>query len=504
MKRRIAKYLTIAAIVLVLLIAAGGWFLDRWLQSAEAHAKIEGKLSEALKMPVKIGALGFSSWSGLSVKKITVAGPDGILFEADGISASHSFSSLFRGSMGLSEVRISQPHIRLFQDAAGNWGPSHTAAPPQPVAALASLGNPVAAAPPSAPSAAQPTPPGNLPANPPPDVVQNAEKHRAVSIGKILIENGTVEMISKSHAPFATVTGLNVTMRDVTETAFTGSVEITRAILHGVIALDHLKGATTRDGQTFSLRNLSAETGGGGITGEGTYTIGATAGAAMKISAVNLARATLDGGMTGQKISGTVSGDAQFAGLGADKNAVTGRGTLALKSGDCSQFELLRQIGDIVRVAALANFQIADATANFQVANGQITLSPMGVSTPPIGIVMSGPVTFGGVVNLSAQLYVPASLVASQPMLAGQFSPPDANNLQCVSFKITGDMKKPRQNLAEVLTGTKDHRQQNIIAAGSVLSTLLQKNNPKLLKKLQPALQMVRPAQAPQPAPAQP
>ena len=504
MKRRIAKYLTIAAIVLVLLVAAGGWFLDRWLQSADAQAKIEGKLSEALKMPVKIGALGFSSWSGISVKKITVSGPDGILFEADGISASHSFSSLFRGSMGLSEVRISQPHIRMFQDAAGNWGPPHTAAPPQPVAALASLGNPVAAAPPSAPSAAQPTLPGNLPTSPPPVAVQTAEKHRAISIGKILIENGTVEMIGRTHAPFATVTGLNVTMRDVSETAFTGNLEIGRAILHGVVALDHLKGATTRDGQTFSLRNLSAETGGGSITGEGTYTIGATASTAMKMSAVNLARATLDGGMTGQKISGIVSGDAQFAGLGADKNAITGRGTLALKSGDCSQFELLRQIGDVVRVAALANFQIADATANFQVASGQVTLSPVGVSTPPIGITMSGPVTFDGVLNLSAQLYVPASLVASQPMIAGQFSPPDANNLRCVSFKITGDMKKPRQNLAEALTGTKDHRQQNIIAAGSVLSTLLQKNNPKLLKKLQPALQMVQPAPAPQPAPAQP
>ena len=489
MKRRIAKYLTIAALVLVLLVAAGGWCMDRWLQSSEARGNIEGKLSEALKMPVKIETLGFSAWSGITAKKIVVSGPDGILFDADGISASHSFSALLRGSFSLSEVRIRQPRIRLFQDAAGNWGPPRAGAMQQPVAAA--------------------TPVVNPPADPPRAVAQASEKHAAISIGKILIENGTVEMIGKTRAPFATVTGLNVTMRDVSGTAFSGSIEIGRAILHGMVAIEHLKGITARDGQTFSLRNLTAETGGGNITGEGTYTIGATASAALKLSLVDLARATQDGGMTGQKISGIVSGDAQIAGLGADKNAITGKGTLALKGGDCSQFEPLRQIGDVLRVAALANFKIADATANLQVAKGQVSLLPMDVVTPPVSLTMTGPVTFDGVLNLSAQLHAPANLVASQPLIAGQFSPPDANNLRSVAFTITGDMKKPRQNLADALTGTKDHRQQNIIAAGSVLSTLLQKNNPKLLKKLQPALQMLQPVPAqpapvPQPVPAQP
>lgn len=483
MKRRITKYITIAAIVLVLLVAVSGWCLDRWLQSAAVRAQIEGKLSEELKMPVKIDGIGFSSWSGLSTKKITVSGPDGVLFEADGISASHSFSSLMRGSLGLSEVRIRRPHIRLYQDAEGHWTPSRKAALPPPSAQPAS----------SAPVAV-------LPLNPPVSVASTAKKPPAISVGKILIEDGTVEMIGKTRTPFATITGMNLTMRDVSETAFSGSLTITRAVLHGSVAVEHLSGLAVREGQSFSLRDFSVETGGGKITGEAAYTIGATGRAALKINAVNLARATQEGGMTGQKISGTVSGDAQVSGLGADRKAIAGSGTLALKGGDCSQFEILRQVGDILRLAALANFQIADAAVNFQVANEQVILSPMTVFTPPITLGLSGPVTFDGMLNLSAKLSAPASLVASQPMIAGQFTPPDANGLQSVPFAITGDMKKPRQNLADALTGTKDHRQQNIIAAGSILSTLLQKNNPKLLKKLQPALQMVQPNQPPAPA----
>ena len=68
MKRRITKYIAIAAIVLVLLVAVAGWCLDRWLQSAAVRAQIEGRLSDELKMPVKIDGIGFSSWRGLSTK----------------------------------------------------------------------------------------------------------------------------------------------------------------------------------------------------------------------------------------------------------------------------------------------------------------------------------------------------------------------------------------------------------------------------------------------------
>ena len=42
-------------------------------------------------------------------------------------------------------------------------------------------------------------------------------------------------------------------------------------------------------------------------------------------------RAGAEAGITGTKIGGALSGDAQFAGLGPDKRTITGKGTLALK-----------------------------------------------------------------------------------------------------------------------------------------------------------------------------
>jgi len=491
-KRRLAKYLAIAALVVVLLLALGGWFVNRWLQSPEGHARVERKLSDALHMPVKIESPAFSAWSGLSTKKVTVSGPDGVIFEAAGISASHSFFALLRAKIGLSEVRIREPHVRLFQDAAGKWGIQRNAAAlPAIAGAQPIVSAPLVFRPANSPAIAPVAP---QPAQPPPATVSASPKPPAVSAGKVFIENGTFEMFDKTNAPFATVTGLNVTMRDVTETAFIGRMTIARAVIHGKAAIENLSGDAARNGQLFTLSNFTALTGGGVITGEANYTLGATAAATLKLVGVNLDRVTQDGGMKGQKISGIVSGDAQFAGIGPDKRTLTGRGTLSLKGGDCSQFDLLRQIGNVLSVTMLAKFQIADAIANFQIANEQVTLAPMEISTPPVGLTISGPVAFDGALNLTAFLSVPADMVAAQPMLAGNFSPPDANNRRSVPFHITGVVGKPRQDLADALTGTKDHRQQNIIGGASAIGAILGRNSPKTMKKLAPALELLKPA----------
>ncbi len=495
-KRRIAKYLAIAALVVVILLAMGGWFVNRWLQSPEGHASVEKMLSDALKMPVKIESPGFSAWSGLSTKKITAGGPHGVVFEAAGMSASHSFFALLGFKLALGEVRIHQPHVRMFQDVAGKWGnqrgaamPLLTSAPPEAEA------QPMAGAPlPFRPAGAPAPAPVEAPPVALPPAAASTSKPPAFSVGKVFLENGTFEMFDKAGAPFATVTGLNVTMRDVTGTAFTGRMTIARAVFHGKAAIEAISGDTARNGQVFTLSNLTAMTGGGVVTGEANYTLGATAAATLRLVAVNLDLVTQDGGMKGQKISGIVSGDAQFAGIGADKRLLTGKGTLSLKGGDCSQFDLLRQIGEVLRVTMLAKFQIADAAANFQVANEQVTLAPMEISTPPVGLAFSGPIAFDGTLNLTAFLSAPADMVAAQPVIAGNFSPPDAKNRRSVTFHITGPMTKPRQDLADAITGTKNHREQNIIGATSVISSILGRNSPKLMKKLAPMLDLVKPA----------
>ena len=399
--KRIAKYFGIAAAMLVFLLTLGGWLVSRWLQSTAGRATVERKISEALNMPAKIESLSFSAWTGLTLKKFSATGPEGTQFEAAGISARPKFFPLLRGDFHLVEVQIERPHIRLVQDAAGKWSLPHGTSPapaivaataptsPQPVTALA--------------------------------VVAPAKQHD-ISIGKIIIERGTAEFIDNARAPFATLSGLSLTLRDVTPHSFTGDFTGGSAAFGGKISCDRL------------------------------------------------------------------SGHFQLAGLGSDPSALTGNGTLALKNGNCSQFEMLRQISDVLRLASLANFEIADATANFQIAGGKIAFSPVEITAPPAALTLTGPATFDGALKFAATLHFPADFVAKQSLVAAQFLPPDASNRRGIAFDITGTFAKPRQNLAEKLTGTKDRKQQRAIAAQAIISALMDR------KKQQPQ----------QPAPAQP
>ena len=482
--KRIAKYLSIAALVLALVFTMAGWVLNRWLQSPAFRTAFEEELSRALRTPVKTGALTFSMWSGLAVQRIAVTGADGSTFEAAGVSASHRFSSLLRGKFTLSEVRIEQPHFRLIEDAAGNWRlpRNESAAPivasPQPSAAgeIGTQPSAPAVVPAVSGQAGSPSAATPFPAAPAPS--KNAKSR--VSIARIVLVGGTVELMDKTRAPFATFTGLNVTLNEAPGENFTGRFDIQRATLHGWLALDKLTGIVSRDGRIIQIRQLSANTGGGTLSGDATWTEGASGTADVKFNRINIARTAQDAGAANPRVGGMLSGEAHFAGLGADKNAITGKGTLDLKGGNCREIELLRQIGEVLQIAAIASFEISDVSTAFSVAQGQVILAPADVAAPPVGVTLTGPVAFDGALNLSAILHAPADFVARQPLVAGQFSPPDANNRRGVPFNITGTLKKPRQNLAEKLCGTKDRKQQRIIAAGSILSALMDRKKPKL------------------------
>ena len=186
-----------------------------------------------------------------------------------------------------------------------------------------------------------------------------------------------------------------------------------------------------------------------------------------------------------------VSGDIQLAGFEGGTKAMTGNGTLVLKSGRCTEIELVRQIGEILQYAALAGFEVGEARTNFRIASERIFLTPLDVSLHPLGISVSGGVGFDGTVDLAGTLSAPANIVERTGTVSGQFSPPDATGRQSVKFDIKGTLDKPKQNLAAQLTGTKDRKQQRIIAAESILSTLFgkkaDKSNPGDPKPATPA-----------------
>ncbi len=500
--KRIAKYLGIAVLALALVLTLAGWALNRWLKSPEFHAAFDQELSRAMRMPVKTGGIDFSAWGGLSVQSLTVTGAEGSAFEFSGISASHRLLPLLAGKLTLSEVRVERPHLRLIQDEAGAWrlpgskpSTKPAAAPvPPPSPAAASIPVPT----PSAPAMAQAPAPAPAPA---------AKRNSRVVIERVVMTGGAVDLIGKDQKPFASLSGINATLNDATGDNLAGDLAIQRVTLHGWFALDNLTAVVGREGRSVKLRQIAAASGGGTVTGEAEWTERSTARASLKLDNINVAVTAQNAGATNPRIGGFLSGTAELAGLGADKNAMSGGGQLTLTGASSREIELLRQIGEALQVATLASFEISAVTANFRIEQGRVFLTPATVAAHPAGLTLNGPVAFDGTLDLTGILHAPADFITRNAVIAPQFSPPDRDNRRGLQFNITGTLSKPRQNLAERLTGTSNRREQNIIAAGAAATAILEntpmgRHNQKLLKMLPQLLPGKRKSTAPAPAPA--
>ncbi len=500
--KRIAKYLGIAVLALALVLTLAGWALNRWLKSPEFHAAFDQELSRAMRLPVKTGGIDFSAWRGLSVQSLTIAGAEGSAFEFSGISASHRLLPLLRGKLTLAEVRIEKPRLRLVQDDAGAWRLPGSKPPAKPASAAAPVAPPAAPAPasppPSAPAITQASPPAPAPAR---------KRSSPIIIERVVMTGGSVELIGKNQAPFATLTDINATLNDATGENLSGSLAIRRVTLHGWFTLDNFTAVVGRDGRAVQLRQIAAASGSGTVTGDAAWTEGAAATANLKLDNISVALTAQAAGAANPRIGGMLSGTAQFAGIGADRNAMTGSGQLTLTGASTREIEMLRQIGEVLQIATIASFEISAVTANFRVEQSRVFLSPADVAARPVGLTLNGPVAFDGTLDLTGILHAPADFVARNAVIAPQFSPPDAENRRGVQFNITGSLSKPRQNLAERLTGTSNRREQNVIAAGAAATAILEstplgKHNQKLLKMLPQLLPVKKKAPEPAPAPA--
>ena len=348
--KRLKKILLIAAVVLAVVLATGSWALNRWLQSPEAHARIEHEIGNAIRMPLKIGKLNFSAWSGLTAQGITVTAGDGNFLEAESLSVEHKFSSLFRGRIVLGEVRIVQPRVRLVESPDGRWR-----IPQLPAA--------TAAAPPDAVPSATHSPTAT-------DVAKSLtpKKQINVLVGSIVIADASAELIDKQRLPFATVKGLNATFHDVSETASSGDFSIGSVTVQGYGTAGQIQGKAEHHDMTFSVRDLSANVLKGRVVGEASYTLGSPASARLTIENVDISLVGSAARARMRNASGIVSGGAELAGFDTGTKAMTGEGTFVLRSGRCTEIELVRQIGEVLQYAALAGFEVREARAKFRIA----------------------------------------------------------------------------------------------------------------------------------------
>ena len=447
--KRLIRILVISAAVLAVLLAGGMWYLNRWLTSPETRALVEKELSKALKMPLTFQALDISVWGGVHAEGISVQDGGTRFFESSSFTAKHRLTPLLSGKFVFSEITIDSPRCIMVQRPDGSWR-----LPQLPQEAK--------------PKVAQSTEPkGPKPATPKPK-----EKEARVHIEKLVVSNGQVDFYDKEHKPVASAAGVTISLKDVSEHSVEGRVKAARVVWNGIMGLsDFSAGVSNSKEKGLIIPNFVAKAGGGTI--EGGYSRKpekpAKYSVKVRLTDVDINQAIADGEVPAPNIEGKLSGNIELKGTGDDTKLMNGKAILAFKDGNFRDLEFYRDIGTKLGMEELANFNIPEAKADIVVWNGRLKVQPITISAPPLALKATGTAKLDGKLDLDAQLFAHSDFVAKRGMVAAQFGPPDAAGMRAVPFEVDGTLTKPKHNLAERLTGTKDKRVQQVMAFDEAL-----------------------------------
>ncbi len=459
--KRLAKILIITALVAAVLLVAGVWALNHWLRSPELHAHVEKELSKSLKMPLKFQTLSLSLWGGLRADGITVPDHDGNFFEASGFSAKHKLLSLLRGRLEFDEILVNKPKFFIVQREDGNWrGPELSAEIKAELDARKKANAEAKAKEPKKPkTAAKPA----------------GKKGPEVTVARIIISDGTAEMLDKHRKPFLSAHGLNADFADVREDRLQGWVAIQDLVLHGQCALSGVSAILSDKDKGLNITELKARVGGGTVSGSFKSKGGEPGppfAAKLVLVSVDISKAAMDAGGKPPNLDGTLSATVELKGAADTRKSWVGKGSLTLLNGTCREIEMVRDFGSVLQFEEAANFSIPEARAEVQLAFDRINIHPLTIIAPPLALTAEGVARIENKLTLNATLWADAKFIAKRAALEPQFGPPDAHGRRGVAFEITGSLSKPKNNLKEKVTGTNDSRIQKLILIDSALDVL--------------------------------
>ena len=451
--KRLARILLIAAAVLAVVLLGGWWYLSSWLRSPETRALVEQELSKALKMPLKFNSLEISPWGGVRAEGVSIQDGGTQFFESTSFTATHRIAPLFSGRIVFSEVRIDSPRFTVVQRPDGSWK-----LPQLPEAQKTAK--------------AEKTPDGKTPK---PASTPQPKKESKVLVEKLFVTNGQADFFDKDHKPVASAMGVRIVLHDVNERKLEGRVMASQLLVNGVVNItDFSAGVSNSEEKGVIIPDFIAKAGGGTISGGYSRKPEKPAkySAKLKLADVDIGKAIGESGVPAPNVSGLLTGIIDVRGIGNDTKQLTGSAKLTFKNGTCREIETVNGIGGVLQMEEFANFGIPEATADITIWNGRLNIKPLAISAPPLGLVASGTAKLDGKLELDARLLADESFLAKRSTIATQFEPAGEDGKRALAFEVNGSLTKPKHNLLERLTGTKDKRMQKVIAIDAALSTI--------------------------------
>lgn len=441
--KKLSKAILLALAALLVLVVFGLFCVNLYIQSPRTQEQIQGQLSRALRMPLKITNTTLSPWSGLRITGITIPNGETTFLEAGSFAADYRVLPLLAGKLSISEMSIDHPKVVWKQDAEGKWK--------LPALEKKTL---------TVDEARVPEP-------------EKAEKKSGggftVVIGRFVVKSGAVELVDKDGKHTATFTDVNMTYTALTDANVEGTAVIGRAVWADTLVLENVRTPFKYAAGELTLPEVIGTLAGGSV--RGSYRAQPEAPKspfemAFTFEQVNLDRLATQVGWKPGQAGGTAAGQLALHGDMRRAERAEGSGQFQLRDGQFKQLELFQTIGQALNIHELSDLRLKDAHGEFRVGGEKVTFDQLTLTAANLQLGAKGTVRFDQKVALDAQLGVEEGLVKQLPdLVRASFATAD-NGRRTIDFNITGSTEKLRTNLLDKLIGQKIGQQFDDLLSG--------------------------------------
>jgi hypothetical protein len=116
--------------------------------------------------------------------------------------------------------------------------------------------------------------------------------------------------------------------------------------------------------------------------------------------------------------------------------------------------ELIRQLGELLRVDELRMLALKNAEAVFSIRDSRVIVEELQLTSENLMIDATGNAGFNGDLDLSARLHVNDKLrKETRGLLGKNFQPSEAEGYTHMPFTITGSLDRPKSDLLDKMVG---------------------------------------------------
>lgn len=438
-----------------LLIALGGLFLlwagavllaNIYLQSEAVQERLRDAISRNTGMPAKIGQTYYTPWSGVTLSSIALLREEPVgnpFLEAKSLKASVVFSDLLKGRITVRHIALETPSLEIRQPAAAVSTP--TMPEPIPVENLEAVEVPL----PGPTLVQKETTPV-----PSPTTEEKSAEAPKISVEAFRVQNGRAVFFDSKGAKTLELDGIFVDAKPEGDRRFSGTYRIERGIVWNTLRPRSFAGRFEWDNGRLNLPDLSADLAEGRLTAQLEWQPDQTFAMATNIESVSLKTLATDAGLDAEGTQGQLFGKLVLGGTAGQPASFVGSAEASLLEARMEPIELIRQLGELLRVDELRMLELKAAKAAFTIRDEKILVDRMLLASENFMIDATGETAFTGTLDLDARIHVNEKMRRETRGLIGKnFKTSETEGYSHMPFSVTGTLARPKSDLLDKVVG---------------------------------------------------